>query len=276
VAFSAVLIVLSSGAAQARDVYVVRFNTLREPVLFASPCSYFSYQDHLVFYNAGSSDATVQLRGVSNGTATNPQSLRIQAGKARSSTGSVGGGDAATASWAPEPQPFLWVVHLEVPDQVQIISKLWVLTSEPGSCTSFPVVSGRAYTGVRMPLVEALTPAGVPQVHLGTDLESDTGGAVGTGRTNVGIYNAGTVAASALVELRRACDGGLVASQNAAIPANSIVQLVGFPSAFQGCTTIDTAGFESYVVVTVDQPSFSYAVTLSNERPPFAPLGVSP
>lgn len=233
-AFSTVLMVLLSGVAQARDVYVVRFNTLREPVLSAPPCSSFSYQDHLVFYNAGSSDATVQLRGVSNGTATNPQPLRIPAGKARSSTGSVGGGDAATASWAPEPQPLLWVVHLEVPDQVQIISKLWVLASEPPSCTSFPVISGRAYTGVRMPVVEALTPSGIPQVHLGTDFESDTGGIAGIGRTNVGVYNASTVAAFAVVELRRACDGSLVASQNATIPASSIVQLVGFPSAFQG------------------------------------------
>ena len=128
-----------------------------------------------------------------------------------------------------------------------------------------------------MPVVQTLTSAGVPQVHLGTDIGSaDLGGTPGNGRTNVGIYNAGSVAASATVELRRACDGVLVASQAVAIPANSIVQLVGFSSVFQGCTAIDTAAFESYVVVTVDQPSFSYAVTLSNDRPPFAALGIDP
>jgi hypothetical protein len=272
----ALLTVSTSGVALAREVYVVRFNTVRELTFFAPPCSRFSYQDHLVFYNAGPGDATVELLGVSNGTATDPRALTIPAGKARSSDNPFGGGDTATDSWAPNPQPLLWVAHIEVPDQVQIISKLWVVTSEPVSCPVLPIPPGRAYTGARMPVVPALTPAGVPQVHLGTDIGSDLGGTAANGRTNVGIYNAGSVATSAVVELRRACDGGLIASQAAAIPANSIVQLVGFPSVFQGCAAVDAAAFESYVVVTADQPSFSYAITLSNDQPPFAPLSSSP
>lgn len=273
----ALLSLLTSRVALARDVYVVRFNTVRELAFYAPPCGYLSYQDHLVFYNAGPTEATVQLLGVSNGTATNPRALKVPAGKARSSDSPLGGGNAATSSWAPNPQPLLWVAHLDVPDRVQVISKLWVVTSEPISCNAFPVPPGRAHTGARMPVAQTLTPAGVPQVHLGTDIgSSDLRLTADSGRTNVGIYNAGSVAASAVVELRRACDGGLVASQAATIPANSIVQLVGFSSVFQGCTTIDTAAFESYVVVAVDQPSFSYAVTLSNDRPPFAPLGTSP
>src|SRR5687768_13625497 len=145
----ALLTLLTSGVAQARDVYVVRFNTVRELAFFAPPCSYLSYQDHLVFYNSGSTDATVQLLSVSDGTAPNPRALTIPAGKARSSDSPLGGGDAATSSWAPNPQPLLWVAHLEVPDRVQIISKLWVVTSEPLSCPSFPVPPGRAYTGAR-------------------------------------------------------------------------------------------------------------------------------
>jgi hypothetical protein len=273
----ALLTVLTSSVALARDVYVVRFNTVRELTFFAPPCSSFSYQDHLFFYNAGPGDATVELLSVSNGAATNPRALTIPAGKARSSDNPFGGGDSATSSWAPNPQPLLWVAHLEVPDRVQVISKLWVVTSEPVSCPALPVPPGRAYTGARMPVIQALTPAGVPQVHLGTDIgSSDLRIRSENGRTNVGIFNAGSVAAAAVVELRRACDGGLVASQAATIPANSILQLLGFSSVFQGCTTSDTAGFESYVVVTVDQPSFSYAVTLSNDRPPFAPVSSSP
>ncbi len=273
----ALLIALTSRVAQARDIYVVRFNTVRDLTFFAPPCSYLSYQDHLVFYNSGSTDAAVRLLGVSDGTATTPRTLTIPAGKTRSSDSPLGGGDAATSSWAPNPQPLLWVAHLEVPDRVQVMSKLWVVTSEPVSCSALPVPPGRVYTGARMPVVEALTPAGVPQVHLGTDIgSSDLRIRSENGRANVGVYNAGSIAASAMVELRRACDGGLVASRAATIPANGILQVLGFSSVFQGCTTIDTAGFESYVVVTVDQPSFSYAVTLSNDRPPFAPLGSSP
>jgi hypothetical protein len=127
-----------------------------------------------------------------------------------------------------------------------------------------------------MPVVRELTPPGVPQVHLATDIGGDVSGVADDGRTNVGVYNASSVLATATVELRRGCDGVLVASRSAAIPPNTIVQLNGFPFASQGCSTINTAPYETYVVVTVDQPSFTYAITLSNSRPPFTPVGTSP
>jgi len=96
------------------------------------------------------------------------------------------------------------------------------------------------------------------------------------GRTNVGVFNAGSVAATATVELRRGCDDVLVASRSVAVPPNSIVQLNGLPFASEGCSAIRTAAYETYVVVTVDQPSFSYAITLSNKRPPWIPVSSSP
>jgi hypothetical protein len=126
-----------------------------------------------------------------------------------------------------------------------------------------------------MPVVRALKPAGEPQIHLSTDIGGDSGGFGIDGRTNVGIYNGGAAPASASVELRRACDGTLLEQRSAEIPANTIIQLSGFSEVFDGCSKLETAGFETYVVVTADQPSFSYAITLSNQRLPLLPISSS-
>jgi len=67
-------------------------------------------------------------------------------------------------------------------------------------------------------------------------------------------------------------------SRTISIPADSIQQVLGLSTR----TGIDcpgvpftTAIYSTYTLVTVDQPSFSYAVTLSNEMPPQIPIGVS-
>ena len=270
--FSALL--LGAGAAAGSDVYVVRFDTSNSSVPLP-PCGYLFYRDELIFHNSGATDASVALLGVSNGAAADPQMLAVPVGRTRSSEGGCDG-CAVTGTWAPAPQPSLWVAHLDVPDEVQTVSRLLVLASQPVTCNGFPAKPTRTYAGISMPVVRSLTPPGVPQIHLGTDIGGDAGGLADDGRTNVGIYNGGTVAASASVELRRACDGDFLQSKSVLIPANTIVQVGGFSEVFVGCGQLDTGTFETYVVVTVDQPSFSYSITLSNERLPLLPVSSSP
>jgi len=261
------------GVAVAAQVYVVRFNTLGSPVFAEAPCTYLSYRDELVFRNAGTSSATIRLLGVSNGTAEAPRDLTVASGQTRSTEGDVA---AIAGSWTPAPQPLLWVARLDVPDAVQIVSRLLVPTYPTAFCNGGTEAVRRTYGGIRMPVVRELTPPGVPQVHLATDIGGDAAGVADDGRTNVGVYNASAIPATATVELRRGCDGVLVASRSAAIPPNTIVQLNGFPFASQGCSSINAAPYETYVVVTVDQPSLTYAITLSNQRPPWIPVSSTP
>jgi len=126
-----------------------------------------------------------------------------------------------------------------------------------------------------MPVVRTLTPPGVAQVHLGTDIGGDSVGS-DDGRTNIGVYNAGSAIALATAQLRRACDGSLLETRSGFIPPNTIIQLNNFSSVFTGCSALRAAPYEAYVVVTVDQPSLSYAVTLSNQRLPYIPVSSSP
>lgn len=263
----------SIGVALAAQVYVVRFNTLGSPVFAEAPCTYLSYRDDLVFRNAGSSNATVRLLGVSNGTAQTPRDLTVPAGETHSTEGDA---SSVAASWAPTPQPQLWVDRLDVPDSVQIVSRLLVPAYPTAFCEGGVEAARRTYAGIRMPVVRELTAASVPQVHLATDIGGNAGEMADDGRTNVGVFNAGSVAATATVEIRRGCDDVLVASRSVGVPPNTIVQLNGFPFASEGCSAIHTAAYETYVVVTVDQPSFSYAITLSNQRPPWIPVSSSP
>jgi hypothetical protein len=254
------------------DAYVVRYDTTRAPVPFP-PCGGLVYRDELVVHNAAASEVEIGLIGVSNGSAAEPQALVVPAGKVRSSEGFCDG-CAAASTWAPDPQPLLWVAHLDIPDEVETVSRLLVLAGSPEVCNGFPGSSARTYAGIPMPVVRSLTPAGKSQTLLGTDIGGDSVGA-DDGRTNVGIYNGGAVTAAASVEFRRACDGSLLESRAIQIPANTIIQVNGLSNVFSGCNGLDTAPFEAFAVVTVDQPSFSYAVTLSNARLPLPPVSSS-
>lgn len=261
---------LSALVASGGEAYVVRYDTIRDPAPFP-PCGGLAYRDELIFHNAGGSDAAIALLGVSNGTAAQPQSLTIPAGRVRSSEGSCEG-CSASSTWAPDPQPLLWVAHLDIPDEVETVSRILVLAGSPEVCNGFPGPSARTYAGIPMPVVRALTPAGRPQTLLGADIGGDSSGTADDGRTNVGIYNGGSASGTASVDLRRGCDGSLLETRTIVIPANTIVQVNGLSNVFTGCNDLDTGTYEAFVVVTVDQPSFSYSVTLSNVRLPLLPV----
>jgi hypothetical protein len=92
-------------------------------------------------------------------------------------------------------------------------------------------------------------------------------------RINVLIFNGGSSSAVAVVEVRNAADDSLAGNQTLDIPANTLAQTS--VSANSASTGAQAASFERYVVVTVDQPSLSAVVSLSNDRPPFFPASVA-
>jgi hypothetical protein len=132
----------------------------------------------------------------------------------------------------------------------------------PLPCNPF-LVGTTVFGSFALPVVRQLTPAGIPQFHLASDL-----GTIAS-RTNVGIYNGATAAAVASIEARRSCDDALIESRTVTIPANSVVQSGGFinspPGCFEGGSTPD---HERYVVVRVDQRSFSFVTTIAQDLPP--------
>src|SRR5262249_11541071 len=138
--------VCGAGVAFSADAYVVRYDTTRAAAPFP-PCGALVYRDELIFQNAGAADAQVLLLGVSNGIAANPQALVVPAGKVRSSEGYCEGCSAAS-TWAPDPQPLLWVAHLDIPEQVKVISRLLVLAGSPEVCNGFPGTSAHTYAGI--------------------------------------------------------------------------------------------------------------------------------
>lgn len=113
----------------------------------------------------------------------------------------------------------------------------------------------------------------MPQVTLGTDLgERST-------RINVGVYNGGSVTATAVIAVRRACNGTVVSSRTVTIAPNTIEQFGGFESGTSdGCNTPAprAAGWMRYVTVTVDQPSFSYVANVSEASPVTTPINIIP
>jgi hypothetical protein len=264
-----------TAVARGGEAYVVRFDTLRDAAFVQPPCTYLAWRDELFFHNGSATEQVVSLLGVSNGPPTaNTQSLSIGAGTTKSSEG----GDASAAgTWAPDPQPLLWVAHLDVPDDVLIKSRALVPTYESSPCGGVGTVgNSHIYSGPPLPVVRSLVQAGSRQVHLATDIGGQFSGAANDGRINVGIYNGGSALASAMIEVRRACDDVILDRRSITIPANTIVQVGGFSALSETCTGLNAAAFESYVVVTVDQPSFSYAMTLSDQRLPFVPVSSSP
>src|SRR4029077_16771278 len=127
----------------------------------------------------------------------------------------------AALSWVPisfDPIP-MWVVHMDIPDGVAIESRDEIAYVEHIVLEPFvrPIATGK----VSMPVIRTLTPAGVPQIKLGTDIGTTTA------RQNVAIYNAGQQPALASIEVRRACDNSVVDNRTVTINPNTIIQVGG-------------------------------------------------
>jgi len=149
------------------------------------------------------------------------------------------------------------VDHLEVPDGVKIESRLELggTSCSPTTPASFPAAFGK----LSFPVVRSLAPANTRQLFLGAD------NGASDSRVNIGVFNASVVPALAHLEVRRACDDLLLASQDATIAANQLSQISLFPVIDRPpCADERANGYASYAAVTVDQPSLAYVSTLSN------------
>jgi len=246
------------------DAYVFRFDTGST----TTACGSFYWYDELIFHNTGSTDATVRLVDVSNGQAVNPQPLVLPAGKTRSNLSP----QPEFPTWAPDSQPLVWLAKLDVPDGVILSSRALVVHLTPCPCGRFQSCA-MTYAGLDLPVARALIPPATPSYFLGADVGGLALETSPDSRSNVLIFNGGTLPATAVVEKRSAALETVVSSQTFQIPPDTVIQTT-LPAVIPS-TGGQAASFEGYVVVTVDQPSLSVVVNLANDRPPFFPASVS-
>ena len=242
--------------ADAADIYLVRFNALSRQ----NGCVSVMWHDEAMLFNGNTGPVTVKVLGVSQGqpVSGSPDSFVVPPGRAVTLDDALGHG------WSNVAQ--LYIMHLDVPQGVRVSSRNDVYLHN--DCIVLPPRPG-ALGQVAMPVFTTLTPSGVPQVHLGTDLGEFPS------RTNVGIYNAGNVAAQARIELRRMCDNSVVDQRTFVVPANGTVQVGALVAGANVCTSASQSEWLRYTVVTVDQPSLTFVSnvreTLPNDGMGFIP-----
>ena len=232
--------------AGAVDAYFVRFNAQHQ-----TTAGNLIWLDDILLYNMAPTPVVARFVGVSNGS---PQAdlplLTLPPGQ----TVSLNATQAVNEKWRPIPVPLLWVLHLDIPNDVVVESRDEYYSSFGVPELFFPIALGK----VSMPIFRELAPAGKPQVHLGTDLSANDS------RLNVMIYNGGSGSAIATIEVRRTCDSALMDSRTITIAANTLVQTGSLAAgASETCTSQNTASWMRYTVVTVSQPSLTFVSNLN-------------
>ncbi len=235
----------------AGDVWMVQGYALAAT---PSPLYFTVWSGDALFFNTTDVPVTIRLINTSDAPIPlgQPTSFSIRAHQAATLDAAIAGG------WQPASSPPIWVDHIDVPDGVRIESRL-----ELSVLTLFgpppPVGSAPMFGKLSFPIVRSLAPPGQQQLFLGAD-NSRT-----DSRINIGVYNGGTVLATAHLEVRRACDDTVVASQEIIVGANSLSQVSLHPRQDAGpCADTRALTWENYALVMVDQPSFSYVSTLLN------------
>jgi hypothetical protein len=113
-------------------------------------------------------------------------------------------------------------------------------------------------------------------VHLATFLSEPT---AQTSHVNVWIYNGGSTAATAHVEVRRQCDDAVIQEVTVDVPPKSSVSAAGLAGDFRGCRVPTSprawSGGSIYTIVTVDQPSLSLVSSVANTQIPKALVSVN-
>ena len=267
-------------AAWAADVRVVRFFV--QPELNAPPCvPRTGWYSQTVFHNTTETAQIVRFLGVSNGNAqANPQPLTIAAHQ----TLTILGTDSLL-NWEPAQSSTLLTVlfanHLDVPAGVIVANRVASSVFQPDSpdVTHLPCTGTLTNSiGLPLPVFSAFAPAGISQYFLGTDVGADPAGIdVTDSRLNIGVYNGGSSPATAQVRIYCSHLGtsspfsdALLQTDQFTIPANSVGQKTVLASTQAArCPVAGQALW--YAVVTVDQPSFAYAIGLANGTPPKFP-----
>ncbi|MEO8215808.1 MAG: hypothetical protein ABI718_01880 [Acidobacteriota bacterium] len=242
-----------SSSLLASDAYVLRFNLPGAPL---DICTQVIWADQLVFHNGGPLAEVVRLVGTSYPLPPSfaPRQFTLAPGQTVSLAGAVG------ADWEP-PAPFIGVAHLDLPQDVAVLSRqlVQVLHGREGCPLLSPTyVSGQG--AVPQPVYAKLTERGSPQIHPGADLPGIDA------RTNVTVYNGGEEPAAVSIELRQSCDDVLVETRKLIVAPNSVASAYGLRSAPFTCDgTAPDPQPVLYVRVISDQPSLSWVSTLAND-----------
>jgi hypothetical protein len=264
------------GVLDAAEIRVVRVRV--QPDFSPPPClTLVGWSSETFFHNSTDTVQTVQFLGVSNGSARpDAKPLLVPPHE----TVKIWPNDLL--NWDPTPGTILWVNRLDVPTGVivanRVTSNVFDVSFDTSGITCLARVTTHA--GLPLPVVATLVPAGTAQYFLGTDVGSDVSAdRLTDARLNVGVYNGGSVSATAIVSVYCGFVGSetgfpnsLVLTDRIQIPANTVVQktVLSTTTATTGCLAGGVESF-SYATVTVDQPSFGYAIGLANGTLPKFP-----
>lgn len=210
----------------------------------------------VVLYNGNDAPATMRVLGGSIGAGTN---VRFELMIPPHGTTRLTPADP----YGPLPPP-MSVLHIDVPAGVAVQNR-----NEFGIAAPVSDIPAETLGHVPIPIPRSLTPANIPQVHIGADLDH------APTRINVVVYNAGDRPAKATIEVRRVCpessslDGELTDSRTISVAANEVVQTVSLDTGFAACEPFRN------VIVTVDQPSLSFVTTMRTEVAPTATITMS-
>jgi len=254
-------LLLLSATVRGSDLYFVRFS--------ADGYGGSGWNDEIVLHNTSSVPEMVRFVGVSNGPAPqNPPDLVIPPNQTI-----LLNTTPASQAWLPanSRSVSMWMLHLDVPDDVVVESRdEFGLKNPLGGPSPTPPIP--LLGKVSMPVFRHLFVAAARQFHLGTDL-----GGPGS-RINVGVFNAGAETATASIEIRRMCDDELVDSRIITIAPNTVVQAGGLTTgSSENCPATVAETSARYTVVTVTQPSVSFVSNINDTlQPSPATLGVVP
>lgn len=260
------LVVLAVGAtgfeAFGREMFILRGDAHGTRL---DACGVVRWQDETLLYSRAG--GTVKLLDISNGT-PHPLIARefsLPARRVVALSDTVGG------SWRPTTDSIqhpVWFMRIDVPEDTIISSAISISAEQ---CGTGPILTGPTRGKVTSRVFEGLAPAGLDQIHLGTDL-----GYVES-RLNVGVYNAGETVGNGRVELRRSCDDTLAAAVTISVPPDTLVQFrLSDLVRAERCTASERLAPEwsYFTVVTLDQPSISYTANVAN-REPFGLVGIT-
>jgi hypothetical protein len=240
----ALILAATSISVRASDVYAIGGGAIGSS---PEPCTFYQWTGGVLFHNTGDTQAIVQALIVSNGQPPNGTPTEFAIPPHR--TDSLHSGIFVSAP--------LLVVKLDVPDSVVVESRIEIGTQ---FCAGPPPIGNPNRGKLSFPTFRSLQPPGVAKVHLGTDLASISA------RNNVAVYNAGSVAANAHIEVHRGCDDAVIEARDQQVPAFSVVSVNGLGVATGRDLCGTTAPWVTYVAVVVDQPSLSWVSTLANGR----------
>jgi len=221
-------------------------------------CRSLSLNDTIVFQNAGGTDAAVRLIDVSESPAiargvppvVNPEDVVVPARR------TVSAGRATRSSWETNPGLTSWIAHVDVPDSVMVDSRLELGAID---CPPAPPSDVPALGKTTMPVYRSLAPANAEQRLLGADTASTPAD------VRVGIFNGGSSEARATIVFYRACDDSVVDTRSVTVRPNVLAEVpyvsrAGCPSPRASALAAPWIG---YAIVTVDQPSLTYALSVA-------------